>query len=143
MEYSSATLDWGTKQAKGIYDKGQFLDWDSYWEHARSTGYSEEKAQMEFPPGYRPHVKVSRKNCLHRRHSFPVHGACTTPKEDHSPPSEQPMRGERALDIAINDLGYLRLLTDKPYVWHLGNVINAALVLPPPAKRKSLLQRLL
>jgi hypothetical protein len=58
-------------------------------------------------------------------------------------PSEQPMRGERALDIAINNLGYLRLLTDKPYVWHMGNVIDAALVPQPTIKHKSLMQRLL
>ena len=35
-------------------------------------------------------------------------------------PSEQPMRGERALDIAINEMGYLRLTTEKRLVYAYG-----------------------
>jgi hypothetical protein len=59
-------------------------------------------------------------------------------------PSEQPMRGERALDVAFNDMGCLRLNTEKAFVMHLGNRIpesGRATALPP--KKKSLLRRLL
>ena len=36
-------------------------------------------------------------------------------------PSDQPMRGERTLDIAINQAGFLRLTTVEPLVAHMGN----------------------
>jgi hypothetical protein len=143
IEYSTATLDWGTKQAKGIYDKGQFLDWDSYWEHARSTGYTEEKAQTEFPLGTDHRLRYNGKIAFIGATHFQFMAPAKLLKEIIPLPSEQPMRGERALDIAINNLGYLRLLTDKPYVWHMGNVLDAALVSKPTVKHKSLLQRLL
>jgi len=35
-------------------------------------------------------------------------------------PSEQPMRGERALDIAFDEMKYLRLNTEKALVMHMG-----------------------
>jgi hypothetical protein len=54
------------------------------------------------------------------------------------------MRGERAFDIAVNQLGYLRLTTCEPYVRHIGNR------LPGPAAQtgrapqgKSLIRRLI
>jgi hypothetical protein len=53
------------------------------------------------------------------------------------------MRGERALDAAINKMGLLRLTTDKPLVWHMGNRLSIAVEATVTPKRKSLLHWLL
>jgi glycosyltransferase involved in cell wall biosynthesis len=144
MEYSSATLDWAHQQQPGVYEEGQFLDWECYWEHARSTGYSEEQARGDFPKG-RDHRLVHQGQtayvgATHFQFMAPSHLL----KKIIPISSEQPMRGERALDIEINRLGYLRLLTDTAYVWHMGNTLVSPV--PPGAsikKSKSLLHRFL
>lgn len=144
MEFSSATLDWARQQVPGTYEEGQFLDWACYWEHARSTGYSEENARAEFPLGRDHRLIFGGKIAFIGATHFQFMARCDLLKEVIPLPSEQPMRGERALDVAINDLGYLRLLTEKPYVWHMGNTfLDSDRVTTSTAKRKSLLQRLL
>ncbi len=144
MEYSSATLEWARQQASGTYEEGQFLDWVCYWEHARSTGYSEEKARVDFPLGRDHRLIFGEKNAFIGAAHFQFMARSELLKQIIPLPSEQPMRGERALDVAINDLGYLRLLTDKPYVWHMGNTLTeSARAAAPARKRKSLLQWLL
>lgn len=143
MEYSSATLEWANQQT-GVYLEGQFLDWDCYWEHARSTGYSEEKARAEFPQGRDHRLTYKGQTAFVGATHFQFMARRELLKQIIPLASEQPMRGERALDVAINKLGYLRLLTDKPYVWHIGNTLSdAGQVARPAAKRKSLLQRVL
>jgi hypothetical protein len=144
MEYSSATLEWARRQAPGIYETGQFLDWDCYWEHARSTGYSEEKAREDFPLGRDHRLVFGGETAFIGATHFQFMARSELLKQIIPLPSEQPMRGERALDVAINDLGYLRLLTDKPYVWHMGNTLmESDRVTTPAKKRKSLFQRLM
>jgi glycosyltransferase involved in cell wall biosynthesis len=144
MEYSSATLEWASRQAPGIYEEGQFLDWDCYWEHARSTGYSEEKARSEFPLGRDHRLTYFGITTFAGATHFQFMARGEVLKRIVPLASEQPMRGERALDVEINRLGYLRLLTEHPYVWHMGNTL-AEKVLPYPSssKRKSLLKRFL
>ncbi len=53
------------------------------------------------------------------------------------------MRGERLLDLAINDMAYLRLNTEKTFVYHMGNRLPESIPAVSVPKRKSLLQRLL
>ncbi len=57
-------------------------------------------------------------------------------------PSDQPMRGERALDEAINNMGLLRLTTVEPLVWHMGNRVTNP-VQQNKAQRRTLLQHIL
>ncbi len=144
MEYSSATLGWAHQQGPGIYEEGQFLDWDCYWEHARSTGYSEDKARTVFPKGSDHRLTYQGKTAFVGATHFQFMARNDLLKKITPLPSEQPMRGERGLDVSVNDLGYLRLLTDKPYVWHMGNtLIDSDHSFAPVAKRKSMLQWLL
>ena len=144
MEYSSATLEWARLQAPGIYEEGQFLDWDCYWEHARSTGYSEEKARADFPLGRDHRLTYQGKTVFVGATHFQFMARGEVLKKILPLPSGQPMRGERALDVEINRQGYLRLLTDKPYVWHMGNtLLETVLPIPSITKRQPLLKRFL
>jgi glycosyltransferase involved in cell wall biosynthesis len=144
MEYSSATLDWARQQANGVYEEGQFLDWGCYWEHARSTGYTLEKAQDEFPQRSDHRLVYDGKIAFVGATHFQFMARSELLKQIVPLPSEQPMRGERILDIEINQRGYLRLLTEQPLVWHIGNTLPETVQLTEARqKRKSLLQKLL
>jgi hypothetical protein len=53
------------------------------------------------------------------------------------------MRGERALDIAINQMGLLRLMTEQALVWHMGNRLNVDDKVQVRPARKSIMKRIL
>ena len=144
MEFSAATLEWARQQASGVYETGQFLDWETYWEHARSTGYSEDRAHNEFPQGQDHRLKYAGETAFIGATHFQFMAPAQVLKQIIPLSSEQPMRGERALDIAVNEMGCLRLTTDQPLVWHIGNRLPASGGVTAPARRrKTLLQRIL
>ncbi len=121
-KYSGATIEWARQQAPGVFEEGSFIDWEILREHGRSIGIPEEPRPRksilkgrDFRLTYQGKVAyigaghfqfMTRRDLLQK--IIPL-------------PSEQPMRGERALDIAVNEMGYLRLTTEKPLVLHMGN----------------------
>jgi hypothetical protein len=121
LEFSTATLEWAKQQDEGILKDGQFLDWDTYWEHALSLGYSEERARSEFPMGSERVLSFGGVEAFVGAGHFQFMAKQEVLRRILPVPSNQPMRGERALDIAINEAGYLRLGTRQAYVWHMGN----------------------
>jgi hypothetical protein len=142
--YSSATFDWANSQGPGILEEAPFLDWETVWEHGRSLGASEEEGRSKFPRG------IDHRLSFHGKIAFIGAGhfqfmTCRELIQKIIPlPSEQPMRGERALDNAVNQKGYLRLTTEKPLVLHMGNRLpESAQTVARFPKRKPLLQRLL
>ena len=144
MEYSAATQAWARQQAPGVYEAGQFLDWETYWEHARSTGYTEEKAHAEFPQGLDHRLVFGGKTAFIGATHFQFMAPTEVLKQIIPLPSAQPMRGERALDVAVNEMGYLRLTTDQALVWHIGNRLAGPTgAVPLAPRRKTLLQRIL
>ena len=142
--FSSSTLEWGKQQPPGVLETGQFMDWETFWEHALSTGFELKKAQERFRDGqdYRLNYKDKQAYVGSAHFQFLTHKDVLQKIIPLS--SKEPIRGERAFDIAVNQLGYLRLTTCEPYVRHIGNR------LPGPAtqtkrapKGKSLIRRLI
>ena len=143
-KYSTATFDWAHKQGDGVLEEGGFLDWETVWEHGRSIGVSEEQARSDFPNGvdYRLtyHGKIAYIGASH----FQFMTRRDLLKSVTPIPSEQPMRGERALDIAFDEMKYLRLNTEKAFVMHMGNRLpESGQVSENIPRKKTLLQRLL
>jgi glycosyltransferase involved in cell wall biosynthesis len=143
-KYSTATFDWAHTQGDGVLEEGTFLDWETVWEHGRSIGVSEEKARADYPNGidYRLtyHGKIAYIGASHFQ--FMTRGDLL--KSVIPIPSEQPMRGERALDIAFDEMKYLRLNTEKALVLHMGNRLpESAQVSISAPRKKSLLRWLL
>lgn len=144
MQFSSASLEWAESQPAISYQKGHFMDWETYIEHAYSLGYTEQRARTEYKTG--TDYRISKKELT----AFlgAAHFQFLTKKEilnDIFPiPSEKPMRGERAFDIAINERKFLRLGTEKPFVVHMGNIApkNNAKT-PPIRKKRSFMQKIL
>jgi hypothetical protein len=143
MDYSPSTLAWAS-QHPGILEEGQFIDWNVYWEHASSVGMSEEEGRINFPSKKDYRLTYNGKTALIGATHFQFMARSQLLKQIVPLPSEQPMRGERELDIRIDKLGCLRLLTEKPYVWHMGNrpgLLNSPSVVV--VNKKTLLKRLL
>jgi glycosyltransferase involved in cell wall biosynthesis len=143
-KYSSATIEWARNQESDVLlEEGCLLDWDTYWEHGRSIGVSESKTREDYPKGidYRLtyHGKIAYAGAGH----FQFMALRELLQKIIPLPSDQPMRGERALDVAINEMGYLRLNTEKTFIYHMGNRLPDSISAVAAKKRKSLLQFLL
>jgi hypothetical protein len=142
MEFSSATLDWARKT--GVLEEGRFLDWETFWEHVESLGRDETESRQDFAAGSEYRLNYGGQTAFVGATHFQFMAPGDVLKKIIPLPSEQPMRGERALDIAINQMGLLRLTTEQPLVRHMGNIPPAAHPQPAPApRRKSLLRRIL
>lgn len=120
-QFSQATLLWGRQQSRKVYQEGTFLDWNTYLEHTDSIGLPREEAKKQYDQGQDHKFSYNG----HQAYAGAAHFQFLTRKEVLGKimplPSEKPMRGERAFDIAVDSLGLLRLCTDQPYVLHLGN----------------------
>ena len=73
--YSTTTIEWARSRESGAsLEEGCLLDWETYWEHGRSIGATEEKSREDYPPG---------KSCLCGRGSFSIHGSTRPASKDH------------------------------------------------------------
>jgi hypothetical protein len=143
-KYSTATFDWAHQQGQGVLEEGTFLDWETVWEHGRSIGVSEEKARSDYPQGIDYRLTYQGKIAYIGASHFQFMSRRELLKSVIPIPSEQPMRGERALDIAFDEMKYLRLNTEKAFVMHMGNRLpETEQVGESTPKKKSLLRRIL
>jgi hypothetical protein len=143
-KYSTATFDWAHKQGAGVLEEGIFLDWDTVWEHGRSIGVSEEQARSNYPKMNDYRLTYMGKVAYIGASHFQFTTRRDLLQKVIPLPSEQPMRGERALDIAFDNMGCLRLNTEKSLVLHMGNRIpESAQEAALAPKKKSLIRQLL
>ena len=120
-EFSTNTLAWANENREAQLEKGQILPWEDYWRHSQSLGKDMKEA--------RQHFEVRQDICLkYQGQQFYVGAghfqfvARRKVLQSVLPiPSDRPMGQVRALDIAINNNGYLRLSTSQWWVQHLGN----------------------
>ena len=142
MEFSSATLDWAKKS--GVLEEGHFLDWETFWEHVESLGRDEAESRQDYLVGGEYHLTYGGQTAYVGAAHFQFMARRDVLQKIIPLPSEQPMRGERALDIAINEMGLLRLTTDRALVRHMANILPTSERLPVAGPgRKSLLRRFL
>ena len=143
-KYSEATLEWARQKGPGVLEEGSFLDWETVWEHGRSIGIPEGRARERFLKGRDYRLTYQGKVAYSGASHFQFMTRRDLLQKIIPLPSEQPMRGERALDIAVNEMGYLRLTTEKPLVLHMGNRLpQSAHPVAAKPKHKTLLQRFL
>jgi hypothetical protein len=120
MEYSSATLEWA-RQA-GALEEGNFLDRGTFEEHLSSLGRTQAETSRDYASGRDYRLVHGGREAYAGAAHFQFMTRREVLREVIPLPSEQPMRGERALDIAVNNMGLLRLTTTQPLVQHLGNI---------------------
>ena len=127
-EFSTSTSDflsqeWVDKHPGATMERGHLLPWDDFWQHAGSLG-NDEAAARSF---YEQHDSVllsyqGQKYYVGAGH-FQFLAPCKVLKQALPFPSKRPMGQVRSLDVAINQLGYLRLCTPEWWIRHLGNSI--------------------
>lgn len=144
QKYSEATFEWARKQESGVFEEGAFLDWETVWEHGRSIGVAEQQARESYSKGKDYRLTYRGKTAYIGASHFQFMARRALLQKIIPLPSEQPMRGERALDMAVNEMGCLRLTTEKPLVVHMGNRLSGSVpATDPKPKKRTLLQRLL
>jgi glycosyltransferase involved in cell wall biosynthesis len=145
-KFSDSTLEWAHKQDPGMLEEGKFIPWETFWEHAKSIGFSEEQARTDYLKDNEYDYKLTYKGKIAYIGAghFQFMARRDVLQKIIPLPSVQPMRGERALDEAVDKLGYLRLTTETPLIWHIGNRLPVSdRVLEHAQKRATLLKRLL
>jgi hypothetical protein len=141
IEFSSATLEWVKKQGIAL-EHGSLIDINTNIEHGLSIGLSEDLIRANHPTENDYRLTLNGKVSYIGSAHFQFMARRDTLRRIIPLPSEQPMRGERALDNKINEMGLLRLTTDRPLVRHLGNRIIGGSS-PATRKRTTLFQRIL
>jgi glycosyltransferase involved in cell wall biosynthesis len=129
-EFSTSTIDWAERNPEVNLERGRFLTWEDYWRHSKSLGKDEGESRRHYLSrqdiclvygeqryfvGAGHFQFVARKKVL--QSTLPI-------------PSERPMGQVRALDIAMNAKGYLRLSTPQWWVQHLGNTLEGVQDIP-------------
>jgi len=145
QNYSKATFEWARRQGEGLLEEGSFMDWETAWEHFRSVGVSEDQARQDYSKGRDYRLTYRNKTAFIGAGHYQFMSRRDMLKKIIPLPSEQPMRGERGLDIAIDNLGCLRLTTGKAYVLHMGNrpVATPQAASAPAMKKNTFLRQLL
>jgi glycosyltransferase involved in cell wall biosynthesis len=123
-DLSSYTIEWAQRQSEDVLTEGKFLDWETYWEHAQSLGHPKDNALKEFNEGRDLRLTLNGKCAYIGADHFQFIARQDLLQRITPIPSEKPLRGDRFLDNAINDLQYLRLTTCEAYVYHMGNRLN-------------------
>jgi hypothetical protein len=127
-----------------VLEEGLFLDWETVWEHGRSIGVSEEQARSDYPNMIDHRLTYRGKTAYIGASHFQFMTRRDLLKSVIPFPSEQPMRGERALDIAFDEIKSLRLNTEKALVMHMGNRLpDSVQITMPVLKKTSMLRQLL
>jgi hypothetical protein len=144
MEFSDATLDWARNLPNVVLEEGLFISNETNWEHARSLGMSEEEYHQKYAEERDYRVTYNGKTALVGAAHFQFMARREVLQKIIPLPSNQPMRGERALDVAINKMGLLRLMPEQPLIWHIGNrPLNSDFTLAISTHKKPLLKRFL
>jgi glycosyltransferase involved in cell wall biosynthesis len=139
-QYSSATYEWARRVK--VLEEGRFLDRDVFWEHALSLERKDRTGDTNLPY-YMSRVTFSGRSAYIGATHFQFMARREILQQIIPLPSEQPMRGERLLDVSINRMGHLRLMTEQALVWHIGNRLTGDAQVTRKPGRKSLLKRVL
>jgi GT2 family glycosyltransferase len=142
-KFSEATFAWASKQEHGTLEEGAFLDWETVWEHGRSIGSVEEQARLNYQKGKDYRLTFGGKVAYIGAGHFQFMTRRDLLQKIIPLPSEQPMRGERAFDEAVDNNGYLRLTTTNPLILHMGNQVSHQAPVSVSTSKQSLFRRIL
>lgn len=125
QEFSTSTIEWAELHPEVGLARGVLLSWDDWWRHARSLGVSSEEEGRRL-------YAVNEDVCLIHNNTRYFIGAAHFQFVARQQvlqrvlplPSQRPMGQVRSLDIAINQMGLLRLSTPDWWVQHLGNSLQ-------------------
>jgi glycosyltransferase involved in cell wall biosynthesis len=125
QEFSSCTIEWAQSNPEAELVRGRLLSWEDYWRHARSLGIeTEEEGKALYEANEDVILVYQGKQFFIGAGHFQFVARRQVLQSVLPIPSDRPMGQVRSLDVAINELGYLRLSTPEWWVLHLGNSLE-------------------
>jgi len=125
-EFSTSTVEWVERHPGAKLERGHLLSWDDFLQHAGSLGNDEAAARMFYEQHESIRLSYQDQEYFVGAGHFQFVAPCKVLQQALPFPSQRPMGQVRALDVAINRLGYLRLCTPQWWVRHLGNSISGS-----------------
>ncbi len=127
LQFSTATLAWAESlPAEVSTRRGHVQDWEIYWTHARSLGWTEEQTRQHYAEtedivleykGVTAFLGAGHFQFLTTREAIQAVAPF---------PHVMPMGNEIYLDETLNEKGFLRLSLPGRYVRHIGNRFDPA-----------------
>jgi glycosyltransferase involved in cell wall biosynthesis len=121
-EITTSTLAWAESEPEAIIKRGQWIDWQVFYEHDINLGQPEDEVRRRYESTDDVRIDYGGQTAL----AGAVHWQFLAYKrvlQQFVPLNlGRPMGEVRKLDRRLNEAGYLRLMTVKPYVRHMGNV---------------------
>jgi hypothetical protein len=122
--YSTSTVRWAQDHPQARLERSRLLSWEDYWRHAGTLGNDESRARAFYEEHPALRLTYQGQTCYVGAGHFQFLAPRRVLQAALPIPSERPMGQVRALDEAINRLGYLRLSTPQWWVQHLGNTLD-------------------
>ncbi len=118
----TATRAWAEQDLEAETEWGRFLDWEDFRAFERSLGHPEDRIRQAYENLRLLKIRYRGVEAI----AGAGHWQFVAPKAallDVLPlPYDRPMGADvTRLDLALNEKGYLRLMTPRPYVDHMGN----------------------
>ncbi|MGD2059151.1 MAG: glycosyltransferase family A protein [Anaerolineales bacterium] len=122
-EGHTATLEWAQVDPQAELELGKFMDWETFREHDVSLGQEEQQVRARYENTQDALITYRSVKAL----AGAAHWQFVAYKEvlqRFLPLGIERMLGDdRKLDDALNQDGYLRLMTTTPFIRHLGNTV--------------------
>jgi glycosyltransferase involved in cell wall biosynthesis len=122
--YYSSTLDWAEQTGEAHLEKGQFLTWDVFNDHALSCGVSAEQSREWFHGSHDWKITYKGITAFAGAAHFQFLARKSVLQAMLPLEMERPMGQVRTLDEKLNADGFLRLMTEDPLVMHMGNTLG-------------------
>jgi glycosyltransferase involved in cell wall biosynthesis len=123
-EFSTTTVAWASRHPEVYLECGHLLPWEDFWRHAGSLGNTEAKAREFYESHEAIRLTYRGQTCYVGAGHFQFLARKEVLQRALPIPSQRPMGQVRALDVAINQAGYLRLCTTQWWVRHMGNTLG-------------------
>ena len=124
-EGHTATQSWAEQDPDALLEEGHFIDWETFREHDVNLGIEENEVLARFKESRDLRVTYHGVQALIGAGHWQFVAYKKTIQSCLPLGIDRPLGDDRKLDEAINQAGYLRLMTTKPFVRHLGNRLPA------------------
>jgi glycosyltransferase involved in cell wall biosynthesis len=138
-ELFSATLDWAQSNRDVSLEEGMFISYSEYKEFTETLGYPEDKIKNLYETSHDFLIHYKGMKVFAGANHFQFVGWKNTLKKFVPFIMDKPLGQVLQLDQKMNEDGFLRLMTEKPFVQNMSNrVPSKFLVQRSFTKRKKL-----